>query len=65
MQMEQFWGQFVGGATGTLSIGGSNVQWPVYSQTTDESLRLDTPVLEVQQNRLETLCDMWDKIGYY
>jgi carboxylesterase type B len=64
-QMEQFWGEFANGATGPISIPSSTVSWPVYNATGSYTLQLNTPTLAVEQNRLNTLCDMWDKIGYY
>lgn len=63
-QMEQFWGTFAAGATGPISIPASNVAWPVYNSTGDYTIQLNTPTLAIQQHRLETICDMWDKIGY-
>eukprot|EP00026_Physarum_polycephalum_P008103 Phypoly_transcript_08181.p1 GENE.Phypoly_transcript_08181~~Phypoly_transcript_08181.p1 ORF type:complete len:509 (+),score=48.86 Phypoly_transcript_08181:192-1529(+) len=65
LQMEQFWGQFAHGATGPITIPSSNVPWPVYNATGSYTMQLNTPTLQIQQNRLNTLCDMWDKIGYY
>lgn len=64
-QMEQFWGSFAHGATGPISIPASNIAWPVYNATGSYTIQLNTPSLAIQQNRLNDLCDMWDKIGYY
>jgi len=63
-QMEQFWGLFAHGSSGPISIPSSPISWPVYNATGDYTIQLNTPKLAIQQNRLETLCDMWDKIGY-
>ena len=40
--------------------GGDDLQWPVYSNSSDTLLVLDTPKLSHESNLKEELCDFWD-----